>query len=272
MRYIIQTLYKSCTLRIDVVAKKQCQINVEVCDTKMANTYFMRRSRDFVPEEKQSFYVQMPLTGKAIFASIFEGDNRDSKPVSFEIKKVVLLPPTRQLDVVNWFDKNIRYFVPFAERFCFNAGVLPSYTDRNYTNKPKGIRGMFFTGPVFEIKYSTTIFDEGSGEPLTPARVAIDDRIIEVSKAKFVNMTVPMRLCILLHEFSHLWINKEMTNEEEADLNGLKIYLSKGYSPIEAHETFLSTFYSSQTEKNFARYEKINNYIDEYEALRIKST
>lgn len=51
-----------------------------------------------------------------------------------------------------------------------------------------------------------------------------------------------MRLIILLHEFSHKFLNpkidKPISYETGADIQGLYIYLGKGWSPYEAHKTF----------------------------------
>ncbi len=265
MRYTINTNYRARTLVIDISAQKNCLVNLQVCDAAQANTYFTRRSRNFVAGEKNKLYVQMPITGKAILITIFEeGMDAYDKPVSFTIDQIKLTRLVRQLDVVDFTNKYIRAFVPFAERFAFNAGVMPTYEDRCYTNEPQGIMKNFFVGPKFEIKYLDSIID-GGVDQITPARIGILDKIIDVSKEKFLPMTVPMRLCILFHEFSHLFLNKDMRDEVEADLNGLKIYLGLGYPRIEAHETFLHTFYQVQSDVNYDRYQRIVDFIDAFE-------
>ena len=49
-----------------------------------------------------------------------------------------------------------------------------------------------------------------------------------------------MRMAILLHEFSHFYLNDRMEDETEADLNGLLIYLALGYPRIEAYQSFFN--------------------------------
>ena len=78
-------------------------------------------------------------------------------------------------------------------------------------------------------------------------------------------MTIPMRMSILLHEFSHFYLNKDVANETEADLNALKIYLSLGYPYIEAHKSFIHTFKGNQTLQNKMRYEEIKKFVKGYE-------
>ena len=78
-------------------------------------------------------------------------------------------------------------------------------------------------------------------------------------------MTVPNRMAILLHEFSHYYLNDNMDDEIEADLNGLLIYLGLGYPRIEAFEVFTKTFMNAPTEDNMVRFDKIKNFIDNFE-------
>lgn len=234
---------------------------LEVCDSKMANTYFTKRFHYFTIGENKALYVQMPMTGKAILAFVFqEGCNPyGTSCPDFKVNSVQLLPLAAQMDVLPDID-GLKSFIPFAQRFCFNAGVLPTYENRVYVSD----RG------DFRIKYTEVIKGDNGENHVTPARIGVWDKIIDVAKSKFVPMTIPMRFCILSHEFSHLFVNKDMKNEVEADLNGLHIYLALGYPRIEAHETFLKTFYNVQTDENIDRYERIKMFINKFEQLNFQ--
>jgi hypothetical protein len=82
-------------------------------------------------------------------------------------------------------------------------------------------------------------------------------------------------MAILLHEFSHFYLNAEINDETEADKNALMIYLGLGYPRIEACEAFLDTFIKSSqgptplTEEQLAvnsrRYNIIHKYIQDFE-------
>ena len=107
--------------------------------------------------------------------------------------------------------------------------------------------------------------EEDGVEQTTPARIDIDTGIIEISKKQYLDFTVPNRLAILLHEFSHVYLNDNVDDEVEADLNGLLIYLGLGYPRIEAFEVFAKTFLNAPSDLNKMRYDKIKNFIDNFE-------
>jgi hypothetical protein len=67
-----------------------------------------------------------------------------------------------------------------------------------------------------------------------------------------------MRMAILLHEFSHFYLNENIDDETEADLNGLLIYLGLGYPRIEGYQAFLDVFVDNPSQENKERYEMIN--------------
>ena len=82
-------------------------------------------------------------------------------------------------------------------------------------------------------------------------------------------MTFPMRMVIMMHEFSHYYANDDINNESEADLNALMIYLGLGYPRIEAHEAFLKTFIGCDTPENAARYDLIQKFIRDFENNKV---
>ena len=93
---------------------------------------------------------------------------------------------------------------------------------------------------------------------------------MEVSQKAFRRMTIPMRMAILCHEFSHFYMNKVTTDEIEADLNALKIYLGMGYPVIEAHKAFLETFMKYPSETNKERYEYLKTFMDNWETNKFQ--
>ena len=115
-----------------------------------------------------------------------------------------------------------------------------------------------------------SILDKKTNKLLTtPARIGHNTGVIEVSKNKFLQYTVPMRLIILLHEFAHKYLNphidRPISYESGADIQGLYVYLGKGWSPYEAHKTFLQVFKNANNEPNHKRYKIINDFISRYE-------
>ena len=159
----------------------------------------------------------------------------------------------KRLDVFDLSNPTLKSFINFCTRFCFNAGHISSGTYKSSDGK-------------FSIQYVPTIISSKSGKELeTPARISKDNGNIQVSQKKFVTDTIPMRMAILLHEYSHYYVNKNIDDESEADLNGLLIYLGLGYPRFEGHEAFLKTFISTPTEMNKIRYDKIKRFIEDFE-------
>jgi hypothetical protein len=98
----------------------------------------------------------------------------------------------------------------------------------------------------------------------TPARISQINGRIEVGKAMFKKYSIPMRMAILMHEYSHFYLNRNPSDESEADLNGLRIYLSLGYPRIDAYNVFLKVFKKAPTSQNKDRYDKLDNFIKEF--------
>jgi hypothetical protein len=85
----------------------------------------------------------------------------------------------------------------------------------------------------------------------TPARISVEEPVIEVSMERFREATVPERIAFLLHETAHNYINSDPDSEGEADVNGLQIYQELGYPKIESMNAFASIM--SDTDENNER-------------------
>ena len=203
---------------------------------------------------KVFFFVRMPVSPKTALVYVYNddlGNMTTGQDKSFEVDSISKEMLEKKLDVIDFGNPLVRSFVNFCTRFCYNAGSLSSGT---YVSDDK----------KFVIKYLPIIEDNGQ-EQTTPARIELNTGIIEVSKKQFVNFTIPNRMAILLHEFSHVYLNDNQDDEVEADLNGLLIYLGLGYPRIEAFEVFASTFMNAPTDQNKMRFDKIKNFIDNFE-------
>jgi hypothetical protein len=111
------------------------------------------------------------------------------------------------------------------------------------------------------------------GRPLnTPARINKHTGIIQVSKKKFLKYTIPMRMAILLHEFSHYYLNTNIKNETEADLNALIIYLGLGYPRIDAYNVFTTVFAVSDNVANRDRLNIIDDFIRKFDRKYVEMT
>lgn len=252
MIYRLPTRYEEFTLLIKVKTDKPEKIHLKVSDADQKNTVFTDRWKTVNGE--CSFYVRMPISGKISLINLYnEKVGQHKEDNSFEVVEIKKIPLEKRLDVLDFSNNDLRSFINFCTRFCFNAGVLSSGTYKSSDGR-------------FKIEYLPTIISSKSGKELqTPARINKDSGVIQVSQKKFTPDTVAMRMAILLHEYSHFYVNKDIDNESEADLNGLLIYLGLGYPRFEGHEAYLKTFISTPTEMNKVRYDKIKAFIDNFE-------
>ena len=262
MKYNIYCGYDPLTLRVDIETVQPQKIMLKVHDKSLPNTYFTNRY--MVITGKKSLYVRMPVTGLVCVVEVYNDANGNTQTdSSFKVHDIQKVPLIRKMDVVDLKNPYIKSYIKFCTRFCYNAGVAPAGTYNSSDGK-------------FSIKYSNRIISSENQQVLnTPARINKDTGQIEASREKFIAMTVPMRMAILMHEFSHFYLNNEINDETEADLNGLLIYLGLGYPRIEACEAFLDTFIKSsqgpsplsqaQLDANSRRYNIIHNFIQDFE-------
>jgi hypothetical protein len=235
-----------------VLTHEPTKIRIKVIDEAQEDTSFTDRYKTV--DGETIFYVRMPVSPQNALVYIYNEDNGNlpqGEDDSFEVESVEKSELEKKLDVIDFSNADVKSFVNFATRFSYNAGTLPSGTYVSDDRK-------------FVIKYLPIIEDNGK-EQSTPARIDIGNGNIEISKKQFTKFTVPNRMAILLHEFSHVYLNDNVDDEVEADLNSLLIYLGLGYPRIDAFEVFAKTFMNAPTEQNKDRYDKIKNFIDNFE-------
>jgi len=252
MTYNVPTRYEEMTLLIKVRTNSPQSIRIIVSDAHQPNTEFTNRYKTI--DGETIFFVRMPVTGQDVLVEVFNeqyGNLTSGQDNTFEVVSITKEQLDKKLDVIDFANPLIRSFVNFATRFSYNAGSLPTGT---YVSDDK----------QFVIKY-LPIIQDGGQEQTTPARIDIDNGTIEISKKQFIEFTIPNRMAILLHEFSHPYLNKDVDDEIEADMNGLLIYLGLGYPRIEAFEVFAKTFMNAPTEANKHRFDTIKNFIDNFE-------
>ncbi|MBM3201800.1 MAG: hypothetical protein FJZ56_05275 [Chlamydiae bacterium] len=252
MIFSVPTRHEELTLLIKVKTFEPQKIRIKVIDAQQPNTSFTDRYKTI--DGESIFFVRMPVSPQEALVYIYNeanGNMAAGMDNSIEIESITKEPLEKKLDVIDFSNPLIRSFVNFATRFSYNAGSLSSGT---YASDDK----------KFIIKY-LPIIEDGGVEQTTPARIDVDSGIIEISKRQFLDYTVPNRIAILLHEFSHVYVNDNLDDEVEADLNALLIYLGLGYPRIEAFEVFAKTFLNAPTEENKIRYDKISNFIDNFE-------
>jgi len=256
-KYEIPTRYDELTLKVEVSTIIPQKLRLIVYDKKLPNTVFTNRYKTV--DGNYTFYVRMPLSGSTTIIEIYNDNidyNKNNSLFDVQLNKISIINLNKNLSVIDFSNPYIRSFIGLCNRFCFNAGYLPP---NNYVSDDK----------KFLIRYMPTLLDEDGNEVSTPARIDISNGTIEVSQKKFVNLTVPNRKAIMYHEFSHYYLNENMDDEVEADLNGLNIYLGEGNPRVEAFEVFADTFINAPTEENKERYDKITDFIQKFDNLKM---
>jgi hypothetical protein len=259
MKYRITIDYAPITLNVKVKTEKPEKLHLVVYDAVCPDIKFTERYKTVTGDE--TFYVRMPISPEVAVVEVY-GDKtgrgvKNSDEKNFQIVSVEKTPLERMIDMDDIGNAQIRSFVDFAQRFCYNVSNLKA--DTTYSSDDN----------QYFILLSETIVGNNGQELTTPARVGRNTGIIQVSKQAFTKMTVPMRMAILLHEFSHFYLNEKIDDEMEADLNGLLIYLSLGYPRIEAYQAFLETFKERPSNLNKARYDLINKFINDFEKMNM---
>ena len=243
---------KPTKLKIVIETQFKEKIWIQVKDANRKNTYYTKRYSNVEGEE--TFYVLMPQApDEATIIVVNDANGMIRNDYSFKVKEIKALP----YNVLKRnFSKKTTSFIKFAQEFADECGYLSA--------NPKGDIYRSNNGK-FRIDYFDVIRSYNTGRQIgTPARISQVNGRIEVSAEQFRKYTIPMRMAILLHEYSHYYLNKNPHNETEADLNGLNIYLKLGYPKIDIYNVFLNVFKTSPSVQNKMRYEKLNNFVKNF--------
>lgn len=254
MNIFLWTRHEPIMLRIVLKTASPEQLVIKVYDKAAANTYFADRVKKVNGE--QELFIRMPVSPFVTTIEVYNEKNGNQKKgadSSFDVVTIERLPLEITLAKTKMNTSIVRNFVSFATKFSYNAGWLQAPKD--YMSTTGG----------FKIEYMPFITNNKTGEKMaTPARISLGNGRIQVAQSAFINYTIPMRMAILLHEFSHYYLNSDKQDETEADLNGLTIYMGLGYPIHEAHQAFVKAFIGYPTAQNKTRYDIINSFIDSY--------
>ena len=242
-----------CTIQLSIGCSKPTKIWIKVCDARKNKTYYTKRYAKINGE--QTYYVRLPQAPDMATLIVYaDGDTPLAKSNKFKVFGINILPLVIKPIPIS---RKTKSFIAFAQEFCEEASYL------NAT--PKGETYMSNNGK-FRIDYFDKIRNRSTGKVVsTPARISQINGKIEISKDMFSKYSVPMRMAIILHEYSHFYLNVNPSSEIESDINGLRIYLSMGYPRIDAYNVFLNVFKTSANDLNLDRFEKLDNFIKSYE-------
>ena len=235
-KYLLRTRKEPTTVIVPIITKEQTEIFITGYDPASYKTEYF--SRKIVVDGSDKVEFNCPQTPRRLKIIIWSTGNK-----KFTIPSIQVYPS----DKFNNFSEDEKPDIAFIERFARVAGRLPAR--RMYT----------FKGANFKIQVLPVIRrDDGSEHP-TPARIHESLPLIQVSKKHFDKMTIPQRVAILGHEYSHNFINYNQDSEHEADSNMVELYQKLGYPNIEAVYAFSNVM--SDTDTNYDRVGNIINLL-----------
>lgn len=270
MQIVVPTHNTPFSLLIGIKTKKNESITLSAHNTHDTPTYFVSRKGDV--NGYREFELKFPQVPETLVVNIYNtrnGNYQNDEDNSFSVEKI----EAKDLKTTPiWLSAKDKSFIEFAKFFCQNASYLSASQFVNGKELPSVYAS---DDGVFKISYYDKIRDRKTKRPLnTPARIGHITGNIEVSKSDFLRYSVPMRMIILLHEYSHKWKNPEDGNhvgyESGADINALLMYLSLGYSEMEAHQAFLYVFKGANSEGNHKRYLIIRDFIRKFNNGELK--
>lgn len=260
MKIFVKSNKEALCVKATVLVAEPMKIYIRLYDKEFPLSIYTDRFATIKHEE--TFFIRMPISPAVGVLEISSNPNFDDMgDKGFKVVELEKLPLKRNLGAFNSASPIIRDFIRFAEKFSSKASYLSANNSIYTSNDGK-----------FRIDYLDNILS-ADGRPLnTPARINKHTGIIQVSKKKFMKYTIPMRMAILLHEFAHFYLNTEIKNETEADLNALIIYLGLGYPRIDAYNVFTTVFAISDNVANRDRLDVIDDFIKKFDRKYVEMT
>jgi hypothetical protein len=265
MEIVVKTDNKPLAIKLVVHTDSPQKLQLEAFNPNRPNTFYTKRYKtikgDGYSLANPTFMIRMPQSPEVTIIRIYneaKGNLKSHADNSFRVVDVKKVDLPQKLNAFDFRNKKVRSFIAFAQEFSEYAGVLSAPST------------YFSDDEKYRIDYLPYIIGDNGHKLSTSLRISTVSGRIEVSKERFLNYTVPMRMMILLHEYSHFYTNKNTMDEYEADFNALLIFLGLGYPRIEAHQAWLEVFEHTPTEGNAKRYEKIKEFIEEFEKINFK--
>ena len=253
-----------CIFKVSIRTNQNIKIGIAVFSTNMPKTFYTYFKT--AVNGSRVLDVRLPLCPQKGYLSIWNADATDSagQNAGFEIVAINKLPLEVNPSIYNSKNQNLKNFVEFAKEFSESASYLSTRTPTQNRSIYKSDDGKFCIHYVDEI-----IGDDGKPRR-TSMRVNNRSGMMEVAKKYILRYTIPERMAILLHEFSHFYLNKVHSDEFEADLNALMVYCGLGFPRQEGGTAFYKVFYRTPSDMNMERMKKIMNFLKNYDRLNFK--
>lgn len=273
---------KPLTLKVFVSAHKGALIGIDVMDAERPLTCYSSTTGTIL-NSTQVFFVPLPLSPKKGFIRIYRiGKNGKKTNAGFSLVKMERKPLITNFNLFDTSNPDILDFAKFVEQFAERASTLSAGKMRE-----DDTGGSFYKSDdgKFTIQYVDEIIDwcptierngvetknPNYGKPVkTSMRINSATGLIQCSKKYMLTYTIPERMAILLHEFSHYFLNYEQKNEFEADMNAILIYFGLGFSKREGGTSFLKVFLRTPSDLNVERMNQLISLLDRVDQYSFK--
>ena len=256
MQFLFKPKRESMVLVLTIKTDREQEILVSVCDPAKPYTYYFKSS-GLINGTKQ-FYVRLPMTPDVAMLRIYNVLNGNMPYGADKSFKVLDMKQEKLANDLNVFDSKNEVVTDFL-KFFLNFSEKAGYLETSNTDLYESLDG------TFSIRYLDVIRDE-EGMPInSSARVNATTGVMDFAKYYFKFYTIPERILIGTHEFSHFYVNQDARNEFEADRNGLMIYLGLGFPRKEALQGWLKVFGRAKTGQNVRRYKLIEEYVRNFD-------
>jgi hypothetical protein len=233
-------------LHLHFQVKVEASIQITVFDKQTGRVYAQRRVKLASPKILR---IKLPITPDILTCHVEAVHPQDENKFLLEEIKVSLDTKCP----VDLDEKDID-FIRFAKWFAVNIEVLEAWQ-----------KGTIYQSEGFTILLLDKLL-EGNIELTTPARIARDSGVIEISKSAIMTYTVPMLFVVLLHEYAH----KEVANELTADIIACHIALNLGFDASEVEKCYRTIFSNKQTKLNQQRMKAIIEFIRIFNQSEVK--
>ena len=246
MRFDLYPYGKPFNMLLSIRILRPVNLRLSVFDSETKRIFIDRNLR---LKTSKRILVKLPIVSNELTAEVVD-KNLPRGRSAFIIEQIKVSPDTKCPIELTREDKA---FIIFVKWFATECSRLQA-----------GKKGTLYSSDGFSILFVDTIKEAGI-ELTTPARIARNSGVIEVSKKQTVDYSVPMLIVMLLHEYAHKFKNKQYgkkdSNELTADIIACHIALNLGFDSHEVLSAFQSVFTKKNTKLNRKRMQAIKEFV-----------
>jgi len=247
MRFDLLPYSKPFHLFLDVHVLRPVNLRLSIFDSMTKRIY---SERNLKLKSNRKLRFKLPICPDQLTVELVDKNLPRARSV-FRIAEIKVQPDTKC--PVRLTDED-RRFIKFAKWFAIESTRLDA-----------GEKGTLYQSDGFTILFVDRIIEDGV-ELTTPARISRGAAsVIQVSKVRTMDYTVPMLLVMLFHEYAHKFKNeqfgKKESNEVTADVIACHMALNLGFDSYEVEECFEEVFKRKKTDLNKRRISAIKEFI-----------